>query len=153
MNMQEAAEQADVILDNTLNTIKPGVQWAHGITSAGHESISRDRTVMTIISDERRGAFLGIVERFWKESGYTIKSVNSSERTPAIFAQSPDGFGISLIIGGKGQAYFVVDSPCVQKSDVADPTTPPSYQGEYPLPRPNVHSDFWSANTPLPPNP
>ncbi|MHC0430061.1 hypothetical protein ACX6XY_07715 [Streptomyces sp. O3] len=150
MDMQEAADRADTMLDSTFGAIKPEVQWAHRATSEGNRSVSRYRTVMTIISNERRGAFLGIVERFWKKSGYVIKEVDGSEEHPAIFAQSTDGFGITLTIGGKGQAYFVVDSPCVEKSDVAEPTTPSNYEGEYPLPRPNIHSDFWSAETPTP---
>ncbi|MGC5413410.1 hypothetical protein ACPXCX_58555, partial [Streptomyces sp. DT225] len=64
--------------------------------------------------------------------------------------QTRDGFGVSLVFGG-GQAFFEVDSPCVEESEVAESTASPngpSYDGVYPLPRPNVRSDFWSVGAP-----
>ena len=148
MNMQEAAVRADGILDAVLKEIEPEVQWTHGPTTTGTCDVTRRRAVMTIVSAERRGSFLGVVDRFWRKSGYRIKAVNNDEDVPAIFAQTKDGFGVTLIIGGEGQAFFEVDSPCVEKSEVADSTTQPngpSYPGLENLPRPNVHSDFWSA--------
>jgi hypothetical protein len=106
---------------------------------------------MTIISKERRGNFLGVVQRFWETSGYRIKSVNKSEEYPAIFAQSSDGFGISLVVGGAGQVAFEVDTPCAKPSKVAEPTTPPNGPNyDDPVPRPNVRSDFWSSTAPIP---
>ncbi|MBD0420689.1 hypothetical protein H0H10_16305 [Streptomyces sp. TRM S81-3] len=150
ITMQQAAEHADAMLDATLGAIKPTVQWTHSGTSTGSCDVSRSRTVMTVISKERRGNFLGVVQRFWEKSGYRIKSVNKSEKFPAIFAQSPDGFGISLVVGGAGQVAFEVDSPCVKPSAVADPTTPPNGPDyDYPIPRPNVRSDFWSSTAPI----
>ncbi|WP_353051479.1 hypothetical protein [Streptomyces sp. RTGN2] len=148
MDMQEAAERADGILDDVLGEIHPGVRWVHGPTTTGVCDVTRRRTVMTIISPERRGSFLGLVDRFWRKSEYRIKAVNDDVDVPAIFAQTKDGFGVSLIVGGKGQVFFEVDSPCVRESDVADPIAEPSgtsYAGSEVIPRPNVHSDFWSA--------
>lgn len=151
MNMQEAAERADAMLDTTFSSIKPQVNWAHGPTTAGSCDLSRRRTVMTVISEDRRGSFLGVVERSWRSQGYRITDVNKSKKFPAIFAKTSDGFGISLTIGGEGQAFFEVATPCVTESKVSDPTaTPngPSYEGVYPLPRPNVRSKFWSSSGP-----
>ncbi|MGW1883074.1 hypothetical protein [Streptomyces sp. NPDC001970] len=105
---------------------------------------------MTVISEKRRGSFLGVVERSWKKSGYKITAVNEDRERPAVYAVTTDGFGISLVIGDKGQAFFEVDSPCVRESEVADPTRMshgPSYAGTD-IPYPNVHSDFWSASAP-----
>ncbi|WP_251060218.1 hypothetical protein [Streptomyces sp. ISL-100] len=153
MDMQEAAERADSMLDATLDAIVPEVQWAHDDTTAGSCDLTRRRTVMTVISEQRRGSFLGVIERFWKKSGYVITAVNSDADYPDIFAETPDGFGIDLTIGDKGQAYFEVNTPCVKKSKVAAPTAKPNgpdYAG-VPIPRPNVRSDFWSAETPAPP--
>ncbi|MEV5688205.1 MULTISPECIES: hypothetical protein [unclassified Streptomyces] len=152
MNMQEAAEHSDAMLDATLGAIKPEVQWAHDDTTEGSCDLTRRRTVMTIISEERRGSFLGMVERFWKRSGYKIISVNPSKEYPAIFARTPKGFGINVEIADKGQAYFEVNTPCVAKSEVAAPAAAPNgpaYEGVE-VPRPNVRSDFWSVGTPVP---
>ncbi|WP_443062892.1 hypothetical protein OHR86_16725 [Streptomyces sp. NBC_00441] len=151
MDMQEAADRADDILDQVLREIKPEVQWAHGPTSTGRCDVSRMRVVMTVISEERRGSLLGIVDRFWRKNGYRIKAVNKDVDLPAIYAQTSDGFGVTLSVGGKGQAFFEVDSPCVEESEVAEATASPngpSYEGVYPLPRPNVRSDFWSLGAP-----
>ncbi|MFD5034400.1 hypothetical protein ACFWM0_28920 [Streptomyces sp. NPDC058405] len=151
MDMQEAANRADSILDGTLDAIKPEVKWTHGETTAGSCDLSRRRTVMTVISEQRRGAFLGVIDRLWRKSGYEITSVNSNKEFPAIYAKSSDGFGMSLSIGGKGQAFFEVATPCVEESAVAKPTVEsngPDYSGG-PVPRPNVHDDFWSSGAPL----
>ncbi|MDT0428598.1 MULTISPECIES: hypothetical protein [Streptomyces] len=151
VNMQAAADRADDILDEVLSAISPAVEWAHATTTAGSCDVSRRRTVMTIISSERRGSFLGVVERFWRKSDFRIRAVNRDDDFPAVYARTPDGFGVSLSFGGGGQAFFEADSPCVDKSDVAESTTPPNgpaYEGVYPLPRPNVRSPFWSAGAP-----
>lgn len=106
---------------------------------------------MTMVSDQRRGSFLGVVDRFWRKSGYRIKAVNRDADVPAIYAQTAEGFGVSLSFGGKGQAFFEVDSPCVEESQVAESSTVPNgpaYENVYPLPRPNIRSDFWSAGAP-----
>ncbi|MEU0131992.1 hypothetical protein [Streptomyces sp. NPDC006289] len=152
MNMQEAAEHADAMLDETFAAIEPEVNWAHGQTLSGSCDVTRSRTVLTVISEQRRGNFLGVIERLWKKNGYDIYSIRKSKDFPALFANSPDGFGVSLVIGDKGQAHFDVDSPCVEKSEVAEPTAKPNgpaYEGVE-IPRPNVRSDFWSADTPVP---
>ncbi|MFJ8669304.1 hypothetical protein [Streptomyces sp. NPDC093600] len=152
MNMQDAAERADSMLDATINAVVPEIQWTHHTNTAGSCDLTRRRKVMTIISEQRRGNFLGVVERFWKNSGYAISGVNPSQEMPALFAKSPDGFQLTLKIGYKGQAIFSVITPCVEHSDVAEPTAKPNGPA-YPLgqiPTPNVRSDFWSATTPAP---
>lgn len=148
MDMQEAAEHADGILDAVFAEIRPGVQWTHGPTTAGVCDVTRRRVVMTIVSAERRGSLLGLVDRFWRRSHYRIKAVNDDPEVPAIFAQTQDGFGVSLIVGAAGQFFFEVDSPCVRQAEVADPVAKPSgpsYAAAEVIPRPNVHSDFWST--------
>ncbi|MEU1472957.1 hypothetical protein ABZ434_32690 [Streptomyces sp. NPDC005761] len=148
MDMQTAAEHADGILDAVLAEIHPEVQWVHGPTTTGVCDVTRRRAVMTVVSAERRGSLLGLVDRFWRKSHYRIKAVNDDLEVPAIFAQTRDGFGVSLIVGGAGQVFFEVDSPCVREAEVAEPAAEPpgpSYAGAEVIPRPNVHSDFWSA--------
>lgn len=148
MNMQEAAERSDAMLDAVLKEINPEVQWAHGPTTTGSCDVTRRRTVMTIVSAERRQNFLDQVEKFWRGNDYRIKAKNNDKEFPAVYAQTKAGFGISVSFRGKGQAFFEADSPCVKESKVADPASKPNgpaYEGVYPLPRPNVHSDYWSA--------
>ncbi|MFE9372706.1 hypothetical protein ACFYM2_23455 [Streptomyces sp. NPDC006711] len=155
MNMQQAADRADAMLDATFAAIQPEVQWSHTATTAGSCDVTRRRMVMTIISEQRRGSFLGLIERFWKQSGYVIKSVNPDKQMPVIYAQSRDGFAITVSVGDKGNVDFEVDTPCVQESKVAKPKSKangPSYEDVWPLPLPNVHSDFWSTDTPIEPN-
>ncbi|MGW1654918.1 hypothetical protein [Streptomyces atratus] len=150
MDMQEAAERSDGMLDAVLKEIDPEVQWAHGPTTTGSCDVTRRRTVMTIVSAERRQSFLDQVEKFWRKSDYRIKAKNNDKEFPAVYAQTKAGFGISVSFRGKGQAFFEADSPCVKESKVADSTSKPNgpaYEGVYPLPRPNVHSDYWSTGT------
>ncbi|GGP47919.1 hypothetical protein [Streptomyces calvus] len=152
MNMQEAAERADKILDDTFTAIKPAVQWTHGESTEGRCDVSRRRAVMTIISPERRGSFLGVVERYWKSQGFQQIGVNRSVKSPATYFKTPDHFNVRLLIGGNGQAFFEVATPCVTKSSVSPPTTDthgPNYAGGS-IPDPNVRSDFWSATSQVP---
>ncbi|MFC8511165.1 hypothetical protein ACFU3J_22375 [Streptomyces sp. NPDC057411] len=152
MNMQEAAERADAMLDATLGAVVPEVQWAHDTTTSGSCTVTRRRTVTTVVSEQRRGSFLGVIERFWKKSGYEITGVNKSQKAPAIFARTPDAFSITVEVAYKGQVFFDVTTPCVDHSDVAESTSKPNGPA-YPLgkiPTPHVHSDFWSATTPTP---
>lgn len=151
MNMQEAAERADAMLYATVGAIKPEIEWVHDTTTSGSCDVTRYWTVMTVISAERRGGFLGVVERFWKASGWKITAANASQERPRLYAVSPDGFGISLLFGHQGQAFFEVTTPCVDESKVSAPKRAANgrtYEGD--IPTPNVRSDFWSATTPLP---
>ncbi|WP_406094378.1 hypothetical protein [Streptomyces sp. NBC_01013] len=150
MNMQEAADRADHILDRTFSGIKPSVQWVHGESTEGSCDVSRRRAVITVISERRRGSFLGVVEREWKEAGYHQIGINANSVSPATYFETQDGFRVRLLIGGGGQAFFEAATPCVDWSAVSTPALPPGgseHVGE-PVPRPNVHSDFWSAEAP-----
>ncbi|MFE9662429.1 MULTISPECIES: hypothetical protein [unclassified Streptomyces] len=147
MNMQEAAERADAILDRTLSAVQPAVNWTHGETSEGDCDVSRRRAVMTVISEERRGSFLGVVERHWKGEGFSPLGANASRKMPATYFETPDDFRVRLRFGGNGQAFFEVATPCVERSAVKAPTAEtvgPNYAGS-PIPAPDVRSDFWSG--------
>lgn len=161
MDMKTAAQTADSILDKTLDAVKPRVQWAHGEPTdslcdssgapADTSSVTRRRTVTTIISDERRGAFLGLVERAWRNRGYKITGNNPNKRMPALFASTSENFRMSLIFKAKGQAFLEVVSPCAAQSEILEPATKPNGPDYAPgeIPRPNVHSNFWSALSPV----
>ncbi|MFJ2025834.1 hypothetical protein ACIODW_18815 [Streptomyces sp. NPDC087897] len=149
MDMQEAAEESDAMLDAVLEGIDPEVQWAHGPTTTRACGVTRRRTVMTVVSPELRQTFLDRAETYWRTNGYRIKAVNKDEKFPAVYAVTRSGFGVSVSFRGKGQAFLEADSPCVKESEVAAPASEPNgpaYEGVYPLPRPNVRSDFWSGD-------
>ncbi|MFD7863213.1 hypothetical protein [Streptomyces sp. NPDC057682] len=148
MDMQGAAERADGMLDTVLGKIDPEVEWAHGPTTKGSCDVTRRRTVMTIVSEDRRQDFLDQIEGIWRTAGYRIKAKNTDPVFPAVYAVTKDGFGISVSIRARGQAFFEADTPCVKESTVADSTTRPKgkdYRGVYPLPAPNVRSGHWSG--------
>ncbi|MFJ9113699.1 hypothetical protein [Streptomyces sp. NPDC102283] len=148
MDMQEAAEQSDAMLDAVLKGIDPDVRWAHGPTTTRACGVTRRRAVMTVVSPELRQTFLDRAETFWRKHDYRIKAVNKDDKFPAVYAVTKSGFGVSVSFRGKGQAFLEADSPCVKESKVAAPTAEPNgpaYKDVYPLPRPNVRSDFWSG--------
>ncbi|MGW2843432.1 hypothetical protein [Streptomyces sp. NPDC001108] len=148
MDMQEAADRADGMLDDVLKKIDPEVQWAHGPTTKGSCDVTRRRTVMTIVSADRRQAFLDQVEQTWRASDFRIRAKNKDTEFPAVYAVTKDGFGISVSVRAKGQVFFEADTPCVKESKVAESASKPNgpaYKDVYPLPSPNVRSDHWSA--------
>ncbi|MDX5565947.1 hypothetical protein PYK79_25275 [Streptomyces sp. ID05-04B] len=150
MNLQEAADRADTILDQTFAAIKPPVQWTHRYFMPGGCYVDRDRSVMTIISAERRGSFLGVVERHWKSKGY--KLVATSQNGLAANFVTQDGFQLEVLVGPNGQAHLSVTTPCVEESEVGPPTSKPNGPdySKQELPAPNVKSTFWSSDEPLP---
>ncbi|MEU5328951.1 hypothetical protein [Streptomyces parvus] len=104
---------------------------------------------MTIVSAQRRGSLLGVVDRFWRKSNYRMKVINNDVDVPAIYASTSDGFQVALIVADEGQVHFDVDSPCVRHSEVARSASPATASldpdAEF-IPRPDIHSDFWSAS-------
>ncbi|WP_412077194.1 hypothetical protein ACLF6K_20300 [Streptomyces xanthophaeus] len=164
MNMQQGAERVDAILQETLAAVRPELRWNHGpATSAGCTkgvagaatgtgSAKRIISILTIVSEQRRGALMGVIERDWKGRGYVIKNVRADAEFPAIFAETPDGYILTLEVGGEGQFFLEAATPCLADHPVQDPTAKPNSPTrnvEFP-PRPDVQDEFWSATTPLP---
>lgn len=163
MNLQQAAEKADGITAGTLDNVNPGVSWAHGTSTGGlpdgaspgedeSDFVTRRAAVMTVVSKQRRGNLLGVIERNWKSHGYEITGVNKDKKFPAIYAKTPEGFQLSLDVGNEGQFFLDVLTPDAQMTQVSPPTVKDSgrsHIGED-FPAPNVHSDFWSDNSPPP---
>ncbi len=106
LNLQEAADRADEILDETFAAIKPPVQWTHRYSMPGDCYVDHDRAVMTIISAERRGSFLGVLERHWKSKGY--KLVSTSPNGLVAHFRTQDGFQLEVLIAPSGQAHLSV---------------------------------------------
>ncbi|MER8072869.1 hypothetical protein ABTZ59_31785 [Streptomyces sp. NPDC094034] len=163
ISLQEAAEKADAIMLETMSSVQPALNWVHdGSTASGcgnytidgkqTGAVTRRVAVMTIVSEARRGSLLGVVERQWKKQGYEITGVDSDREFPAVDARTPEDFRMSVAVGDKGQFFFDVVTPCFIDSEVAPPKTTANgtpFEGAE-VPYPSVHSDFWSANTPIP---
>lgn len=163
VSLQVAAEEADGIMLATVTSVKPELNWVHyAPTDEGCDSYTIDGkatgsatrrvAVMTIVSQERRGSLLGVIERHWKGEGYKITGVNRSKIFPAIYASTPEDFRLVAKVGKKGQFFFGITTPCFILSKVEDPKTTPNgtpFEGSV-VPDPYVRSDFWSATTSIP---
>jgi hypothetical protein len=101
---------------------------------------------MTLISDEKREIFLGVLERHWKSKGY--KLVATSPNGLVDHYRTQDGFQLEVLIGPDGQAHLSVTTPCVKESKVAQPTSKPNGPdySKQKLPAPNVKSPYWSSD-------
>ncbi|MFD6231092.1 hypothetical protein ACFWFZ_30150 [Streptomyces sp. NPDC060232] len=163
MHMQEGAERADAILQETLAAVRPELKWNHGPggsagctkgmagAATGTGASNRLIAILTVVSEERRGALLGLIERAWKDRGYKITNVNKSPKFPAIFARTPDGYSLSVEVGGEGQFFLEAATPCLNDADVMRPFTKPNTsqrRGPFPQ-RPDEQDEFWSATTPV----
>ncbi|MFD9520567.1 hypothetical protein [Streptomyces sp. NPDC059979] len=164
MQIQQGAERADAILQETLAAVSPELKWNHGpggsagctkgVAGAATGTGASDRIIgiLTIVSEQRRGALLGVIEREWTSRGYKITTVNDSPTVPAIHAGTPDGYSLTVKVAGKGQFFLTAATPCLTDSDVQAPTAQPNTPqrgGVFP-PRPDVQDEFWSATTPVP---
>ncbi|WP_157879777.1 hypothetical protein [Streptomyces yangpuensis] len=106
---------------------------------------------MTIVSEQRRDSLLGMIEQAWKDRGYTFTHANKSRKVPRIHASTPDGYSLSVEVGGEGQFFLEAATPCLRDTDVMEPATKPNTpQRKGPFPqRPDEHDEFWSATTPV----
>lgn len=160
VDMQGAADEADRLIYGTLSAVKPAIEWTHDTSdhgscdgeSSGYGDVTRRAVVMTKVSEARRGALLGVIERYWKSGGHKITGVKSNKEFPEVYAETGDGMmRMSLIVGGGGQFFLDVQTACVKKSSVAAPSTKTngrSYYGKE-VPRPNVDDVFWSSDDPI----
>ncbi|WP_344077783.1 hypothetical protein [Streptomyces crystallinus] len=162
MDMQQGADRADAILQQTLSGITPALRWNHGPSidricadgkgeGTGTGTVTRRIVILTKVSAERRGNLLGVIERDWKSRGFKIINVNSDKDMPAMDAATPDRFQVSVEVGATGQFGFTIGTPCLAKTNgVTNPTTTPNTpQRDVPFPpRDDIHDDFWSAVTP-----
>ncbi|MET9618619.1 hypothetical protein [Kitasatospora indigofera] len=160
MDASEARTKIDALLDGTTKAIVPAVQFSDdAYTSSentegmndrpdGTTHLSKNRYVMTKVAQAKYGALLGLVERYWKSQGYTITSVNSDDRMPAIDAQAGDGVGVHIQIGFPGNVTLSAGVGAVE-----DPQTRYPFGPGTPLPTdakgnqdlmPKVEDPFWS---------
>ncbi|MFJ3974953.1 hypothetical protein [Streptomyces sp. NPDC090021] len=164
MNMQQGAERADAILQETLGAVRPELKWNHGPggsagctkgvagAATGTGAAKRSITILTVVSEQRRGALIGVIERDWKSRGYKITGVRQAAEAPAVYASTPDGYSLSVEVAGEGQFFLDAATPCLTDSSVMDPMAQPNTHvrtTEFPQ-RPDEQDAFWSAATPVP---
>ena len=103
INLQQATDKADLIMQGTLRAVQPELTWVHGpsldrscgdykVDGRATGSMSRNVVVMTVVSKARRGSLLGLIERYWKSQGYTITSVNPKQRNARDLCEDPRRF-------------------------------------------------------------
>ncbi|WP_371629367.1 hypothetical protein OG892_14455 [Streptomyces sp. NBC_00341] len=161
IDMQQAGQRAEVILDGTMAAIHPSVKWVHGTPAesacstglnrpTGTTTVFRSRNILTVVSKERRGELLEQVRRYWKQQGARDFSVFSDKDVPRIRARTTDGLAVILQVGSIGNVSVEAGLSCVEDSAMTYPTGTPGQPGgskkEELMPR--EHSDFWSSGGP-----
>ncbi|WP_234386634.1 hypothetical protein [Streptomyces sp. ERV7] len=157
MNMQQAGEGSETILDGTLAAIRPPVKWAYGAPMrqacttdlnepTGRTTVTRSRNILTIVSPQRRGSLLGVVQRHWEREGFKVTSVRDGSM-PWVRASRPDGFSVSLQVGSVGNVFISASFGCAEDAPMTYPKGTPGQPGgprgeEL---RPSERSEFWSA--------
>ncbi|MGW9119566.1 hypothetical protein ACWGRV_23545 [Streptomyces sp. NPDC055663] len=162
MDMQQAGKRSEAILDGTLAAIRPPVKWAYGapVESAcstglneptGTTTVTRSRNILTVVSEQRRGNLLGLVQRYWEGQGFRVVSVNTDKDMPRIGAKGPDGITVSLEVGSIGNVSLSAGLSCAEDSAMTYPAGTPGHPGgpKAEEVRPKEHSAFWSSNEPL----
>ncbi|WP_371665347.1 hypothetical protein OG306_13825 [Streptomyces sp. NBC_01241] len=162
MDMQQAGQRSEAILDGTLAAIHPSVKWAYGAPAEAACStglneptdtttVTRSRNILTVVSEQRRGNLLGLVQRYWERQGFRVVSANSDKDMPRIRARDADGFTVSLEVGNIGNVSVSAGLGCAENSAMTYPTGTPGHPGGPKAEelRPREHSAFWSSNEPL----
>lgn len=162
MDMQQAGQRSEAILDGTLAAIRPPVKWAYGAPAEAACStglneptdtttVTRSRNILTVVSEQRRGNLLGLVQRYWERQGFRVVSVNSDKDMPRIRARDADGFIVSLEVGSVGNVSVSAGLSCAENSAMTYPTGTPGHPGGPKAEelRPREHSAFWSSSESL----
>ncbi|WP_330238979.1 hypothetical protein [Streptomyces sp. NBC_00525] len=160
MDMQQAGERAEEILDNTMAAIQPPVKWVRGATMespcstglnepTGTTTIMRSRNILTVVPEQRRDEFLKMVQWQWEKQGAGDFEVDpgSAKRMPQMRATSADGLAMILNIGHVGNIFIQAGFGCAQDSAMTYPAGTPGQPGgpEEPERIPHEHSPYWSA--------
>ncbi|NEC69069.1 hypothetical protein G3I41_31470 [Streptomyces sp. SID9727] len=158
MDMQQAGERAEEILDGTMGAIQPSVEWARGLTGetacdagfsepTGTTSITRSRNVLTVVSRQRRGELFEMIQRYWERQGFQDFDVDSAEDMPRTRAKSPDGLVVILSAGDIGNVSVTAGFACAKDSPMTYPKGTPSRPGGPTKSEriPHEHSSYWSA--------
>ncbi|MCX4747128.1 hypothetical protein OG455_16650 [Kitasatospora sp. NBC_01287] len=154
MSPPEARTRMTALLDDTFSAVSPALRfrdgWPHSIENdePPHSANAYlDRYVMTRIAPAKYGALLGLVERHWKERGYTIENVNADTRMPAITARSPEGAVLSLVVGYPGNVTLTAAvTPITATPDPFGPEPPqPTLANGNPDILPTEDDPFWSS--------
>ncbi|NED15980.1 hypothetical protein [Streptomyces sp. SID9124] len=158
MDMRQAGERAEEILDGTMAAIQPSVKWGRGLTGetacdkgfsepTGTTSITRSRNVLTVVSRQRRGELFEMIRRYWERQGFRDFDIDSAEDMPRTRAKSPDGLVVVLSAGEIGNVSVTAGFACATDSPMSYPKGTPSQPGG-PVKSeriPRERSPYWSA--------
>lgn len=116
-----------------------------------NSQVSRVRVVLTVISAERRSAFVEDVLHQWKAQGFKASTVSVDNELPTASVKTGEGMTLSVEVMGTGQAQFRTSSGCVGTAGVQEPTIKangPDFTGRE-IPRPYIKDDYWSLPEPV----
>ncbi|NEC69070.1 hypothetical protein [Streptomyces sp. SID9727] len=158
MDMQQAGQRAEEILDATMAAIQPPVKWVRGATMestcstglnepTGTTTVMRGRNILTVISKHRRGELLAMIQQYWERQGFRDFDVHHDEKMPQIRATAADGLTVLLNVGNIGNVYIDAGYGCARDSEMTYPKGTPGQPGgpEEPERIPREHSSYWSA--------
>ncbi|GAB2703216.1 hypothetical protein [Kitasatospora kifunensis] len=153
MSPAEARGKLVALLDDTFAAVSPALRFRDGWPRAtendvpvGTANASLDRYVMTKVSAAKYAALLDLVERHWKDRGYTIESGSADAAQPAVTARTPDLSALTLIVGHPGN--ITIGAAVTPIAAAADPFGPepsvPTLPNGNPDILPTVDDPFWS---------
>ncbi|MFJ1923629.1 hypothetical protein [Streptomyces sp. NPDC088131] len=161
MDMQQAGQRSEAILDGTMAAIHPSVNWARGTPTesacstglnrpTGTTTVVRSRNILTVVSEQRRGELVEQVRRYWEQQGFRDFDVDHDKRMPQIRATTADELVVTLEVGSIGNVFITAGFGCAEDSDMTYPPGTPGQPGGSKKEEltPREHSDFWSSGDP-----
>ncbi|MGW2249345.1 hypothetical protein ACWCXH_03980 [Kitasatospora sp. NPDC001660] len=150
-----AAARCETLLQDALDAIRPMPVWQSAPPRSGVRLplpgegdglswyVTRGRDVLTVVSEARRGALVGAVERHWRRCGWTITSLGVGRELPGVAAATRDGYQLSLHFGDLGEARLTASSPGAGRPERPSRVQVAGGCGRAPLPY--VCCAHWSA--------
>jgi hypothetical protein len=160
MEASEARKKIDALLDDTFSAITPPLKWYDGWYSVtentaglndrpdGTATLSADRYVRTKVSQTKFRTLLDMVQRHWKQLGYTDIDVNPDPQMPWMAVDTPDGYGITVQIGAAGNITISAGFSHIKDPENPypfgyGPRLPVNAKGDTDL-VPHLDDSFWS---------
>ncbi|MGW6916828.1 hypothetical protein ACWGB8_23825 [Kitasatospora sp. NPDC054939] len=155
-----ARDEIDALLNDTFTAITPALTWhdepfelAVKQEWNGKDSIAatakKRRLVLTRLSTEKVGSLFGVVERHWKQRGYTTEAVNPKD--PSMSVRTSKGYLLELVVSTENTATVTASVKDVKFDGEVHPFGKgeplPTGTGGADLPNyglPLVDDPFWS---------
>ena len=112
---QLAQDTARAIAPGVAITVEPGNPLVSGCGPEFADNVVAYTLLLPKLPAERSHQILLAAKAYFEKKGYWIDAFQPTGASPAVHAETPDGFLITYTIATDGTSYVGASSPCVSR--------------------------------------